>query len=426
MTVRRHKVSSWRAWVVVAAVAAVSLALPAWGAIFTDIQGLGAQRAIERLAAKGVFGRTGDRFNPSGTVTRVDLAVFLFKALAFSSEGLGVPELKDAAEIPKDALPAVTVMTRMGTVSGNTAPQKTELKKGALVYRLTSDKAVYGPTEQVMLRFSVENSGKEDIKFDYTSDLHFDFIIRDSEGNEVARRSLGLPVRQVDMSVALVAGRSIEFGAVWWFQRDQNDAPVPPGRYEITALHLTKSNPTTVSLIFNKGLMQVFPDNTFRSKAEVSRADLAATMVRALGLGDGAPSVLQGVIDAGEIPEALRGVVAAAIDKRIVVPGPDRAFRPTRPATRADAAGALDVLMETLKRYDFSKGTLKDIRVGTPTLMTIEEENKAQRTFRVARAYAVYRNNAAADLKDLKAGDTLLFLKAGDVGDVTYIEATGR
>lgn len=410
----------------VAALAAVSLVLPAWGAIFTDIQGLPTQRAIERLAAKGVFGRTGDRFNPAGTLTRTDLAVFLFKALSFSPEGLGAPDLKDAAEIPKEAQPAVTVMTRMGTVSGTVAPQRSELRKGPLVYRLTSDKAVYGPTERVTLRFSVENTGKDDIKFDYASDLHFDFFIRDGEGNEVAKRSYGMPVRQVEMSVPLAAGRSIEFGAVWWFQRDQNDAPVPPGRYDITAVQLTKSNPTTISLIFNKGLMQIFPDNTFRPKAEVSRADLAATVARALGLGDGPPAVLQGVIDAGEIPEALRGVVAAAIDKRIILLGPDRAVRPTRSATRADAAGALDVLMDTLKRYDFSKGTLKDIRVGTPSLITIEEENKAQRTFRVARAYAVYRNNAAADLKDLKAGDVLLFLKAGDVGDVTYIEATAR
>jgi hypothetical protein len=44
----------------------------------------------------------------------------------------------------------------------------------------------------------------------------------------------------------------------------------------------------------------------------------------------------------------------------------------------------------------------------------------------MARAYAVYRNDKLVDLKDLRPGDTVLLLKIGDVGDVAYIEATGR
>jgi hypothetical protein len=82
--------------------------------------------------------------------------------------------------------------------------------------------------------------------------------------------------------------------------------------------------------------------------------------------------------------------------------------------------------MEAGKRYNFSKGVLKDPVAGTPPQITIEDERKALRTYRVARNVAVYRNDRPAELRDLRPGDTLLFLNVGDVGDVAYIEATGR
>lgn len=427
MIVSTQKTWCMRAWVAVMLVAAATVTtLPAWGAIFSDIQGLPAQRAIERLVAKGIIRGTADgRFNPGGPVTRAELAVFLARALGLAGGGLSLPDFKDLGEISRDVQPAVAAMTHLGTVSPQAEGRgKVELRKGQVVYTLTTDKAVYGPTDVVELRFIIENTGKEDVKFEFAHSQFYDFVIRDGHGNETARWSVGKPFLPLDQPITLAAGKKFDY-MTRWRQLDQNDEPTPPGRYEIIAVQTTKSNPTSLLLIFNKGVMQGFPDNTFRPKLEVTRAELAATVVRAMGLGEasvGAP----GITDAAEIPAALRAAVAVAIEKRIVLPAADRAFRPAQMTTRADAAWALDVLMETLKRYDFSKGTLKDIRVGTPTLIVIEDDNKALRTFRVARAHAVYRNTALAELKDLKAGDALLFLKAGDVGDVAYVEATGR
>ena len=191
------------------------------------------------------------------------------------------------------------------------------------------------------------------------------------------------------------------------------------------ATQTTKQDPTTLTLALYRGVLPAYSDNTFRPKADLTRIDLAAVMVRAMGLGE-VPSRPPAVSDAAEIPAALRGTVGVAIEKGLLPVLPDRSFRPAQAATRADVAWALDKVMDSLGRYDFSKGMLKDIRVGTPTLMVVEELNKAQRTFRVARANAVYRNNTVADLKDLQPGDALLFLKVGDVGDVAYIEATGK
>src|SRR5438128_9108034 len=86
---------------------AVIAVVPAWGAIFTDIVGMPAQRAIERLAAKGIFKLNTDKFNPAGTVPRGEFAVLLARVLGTSGEGVPLPAFKDAAEIPKEMQPAV-------------------------------------------------------------------------------------------------------------------------------------------------------------------------------------------------------------------------------------------------------------------------------------------------------------------------------
>jgi len=414
-TNRTLRLRGWGTLVLVAMIVA-----PAWGAIFTDIVGLPAQRAIERLAAKGIFKIGTDKFMPAGTVPRGEFAVLLTRVLGASGQGVPLPAFKDAAEIPKEMQPAVAAITNLGSVS----PVRAEVRKGAVVYTLTTDKPVYGPTDVVELRFTITNTGKENVKFEFVNSQFYDFIIRNGEGVDVAQWSLGRAFLPVNGLIALAAGESFVY-PTQWKQLDQNDEPVPPGRYELIAVQTTKQDPTTLSLALYRGALPAYPDNTFRPKADVSRLELAAVIVRAMGLGE-SPSRPPAVSDAAEIPAQSRGTVGVAIEKGLVPAWPDRTFRPAQPATRADVAWALDKVMDQLGRYDFSKGMLKDIRVGTPTLMVIEELNKAQRTFRVARANAVYRNNSVAELKDLLPGDTLLFLKVGDVGDVAYIEATGK
>ncbi len=405
----------------VAAVLAVALApAAAWGAIFTDILGLPAQRAIERLAARGIFRIAPDgKFNPAGTVSRAEFAVLIARALGLSGQGVPLPAFADAAEIPAEARAAVAAVTNLGTVS----PARVEVRKGAVVYTFTTDKTLYGPTESIELRFTIANTGRENVTFEYATSQLYDFIVTDARGTEVARWSLGRAFLPLSGPVTLAAGRSFEY-VTRWKQLDQNDEPVPPGRYRLTAVQTTVRDPTTLSLVLHRGVLPGYPDNTFRPRAALTRAELAAVVVRLLGWGE-TPARPPAVADAADIPDALRGEVAVAIERAVVPVRPEGTFQPLRPATRAETAWALDKLMDTLQRYDFSRGTLKDIRVGTPTLMVIEDAARAQRTYRVARAHAVYRNNAPAELADLRPGDQLLFLKVGDAGDVAYIEAAG-
>lgn len=418
MTTRTDYTWRMRAWAALAVV--VVAAVPAWGAIFTDIIGLPAQRAIERLAAKGIFAISSDgMFNPGVTVTRGDVAVLLARAMGLSGQGVPMPEYKDLASIPKETQPAIAAVAHLATVS----PQKAEVRKGQLLYTLAADKVVYGPTEIVIFRLTVGNTGKDDVKLEFASNQHFDYYIRDSGGAEVARWSYGRSFLPKPEVVTIAAGKTLPYDPALWQQLDQNDAPVPPGRYELIAVQNTKTDPTILSLVFNKGVMQAYPDNTFRPKAEVTRADLAAAVVRAMGVAESTAAPPVG--DAAEIPPLLRGAVAAAMEKGIMTAYPDRTFRPARPATRADMAAALDVLMDTLNRYGFLKGVLKDPVAGNPPQIAIEDEKKTFRVYRVARAYAVYRNNRPADLRDLKPGDALQFLNRGEVSDVVYIEASG-
>ena len=407
----------------VAVLLVLALVAPAWADIFTDIAGIPAQRAIERLAAKGIVrGTAAGKFLPNDVVTRLEMVLFLVRLLGVSGQGIKPPAFKDLDKIPESARSAVTAAVSMGTMSA----QSVELKKGNIVYTLTTDKLAYGPEDEVLLTFIISNSGKEDVTFEYSNSQFHDFIIKAADGTEVARWSLGRAFLPVEKPVPLVAGKSLNFNTRWR-QLDQNDRPVGPGRYEIIAVHTTKANPTAFSLFFQKGLVVGYPDNTFRPDQTVSRAELAALAVRAGGLDAEAFARAKATLpvsDNAAVLDWARGSVAVAVERKMI-PLIDGAFKPTQGATRADAAVALDVLMTLLKKYDFQKGIFRGAQESRPPTITIEDEKKAVRTFRVAAAHAVYRNDRFVPLSALRPGDTIQFLKESDVGDVVYIEATG-
>lgn len=268
----------------------------------------------------------------------------------------------------------------------------------------------------------------QDVLFDYGTTQFHDFVIRDVEGNEVARWSLNRPFVVLDRPLPLAANQSLKF-ATRWKQMDQNDQPVRPGRYELIAVHTTKENPTTVQISFQRGMISAFPDNTFRPRQTVTRAELATFMVRAAGLEAEAyrksNEPLQ-VADAAEIPTASRGSVVVAIERKMVPPLADNTFRPGRTANRGEAVFALNVMMEILGRYDFVTGTLRETRGGPPPVVVVEDANKQIRSHRVAVVSAVYRNDVPILLLQLRPGDQLRMLRPSDAGEVMYIEATGR
>ncbi len=482
------------------------LAGPASAQIFTDMTNSPYRRAAERLAAKGIVVRLPDgRLAPDEPVTRLDVALYLARTLGIAAGNVRLPDFKDMDQIPPADRSAVAAASILGTVSTT----KAEVRKGQILYTLTTNKSVYGPDEQIELNFTITNDGPArpaeilspdrgksrikltgtegikagttgeiyvetrtpqgvkretvaritilevrpdavvfqveeegtvqmksglkgfflpDVIFDYPTTQFHDFIVRDAEGNEMARWSLNRPFIGLDRPVPLAANQSLKF-ATAWKQLDQNDQPVRPGRYELVATQMTKENPTILTIAFQRGMIGAYPDGTFRPKQQVTRADLAVFMVRAIGLETEslrrARDPLQAA-DARDIPADARGSVVVALDRKMMLSFPDNTFRPSRIADRGEAVFALNVLMETLGRYDFVTATLREVRGGPPPVVVVEDAQKQIRSLRVGVVSAIYRNDASVLLLQLRAGDQLKMLKPTDAGEITYIEATGR
>jgi hypothetical protein len=268
----------------------------------------------------------------------------------------------------------------------------------------------------------------QDAWFEYPTTQFHDFVVRDGEGNEVARWSLNRPFQTVEQPVPLAANQEMKF-ETFWRQLDQNDQPARPGRYEIIATQTTKENPTVVTVVYQRGLIAAYSDNTFRPRQPVTRAELAVFGVRAMGLEAEAAQragANLAVADARDISAEVRGSVALALDRRFVSALPDNTFRPGQTATRGDAIIVLNAMMEALGRFDYTVGTLREVRGGPPPVVVVEGEDKQLRTHRVAPVSAIYRAGQPVVLIQLRAGDQVKMLKPTEAGLVMYIEAAGR
>jgi len=393
---------------------------PAQGAVFSDIQGDPNQRGIEKLTITGVLGGFPDgTFKPGQPVTRLAAVAALAKGLDVKGAG-PIPAYKDLAEIPEEVRPAISALLNTGAVS----QQKAQVKKGDLLYTLATDKAVYGIEDPVDLTMTVTNTGKDDAKFVFPTTQQFDFVIKRG-GAEIAKWSLGQTFVQGGLDLILATGKSFVYNTRW-LQKDQDNHVVPAGPYEIIGISPAKDNVVTVSLQFQKGLLSSFPDDTFRPNGQVSRAEFAALLVRALGHQGEATqkaSAPLSIKDAADVPATLHGYVAVAIERQIMAPSADGLFRPNAPTTRGEAAGALAFVMNSLNRFNYVKGKLVSI---TQNDITVSVEAQAVQSYALAPKVAVYRNDKAVAPADLKPNDQVLMLLTGPRGRAGYIEATGQ
>jgi len=411
----------------VVAVAAATLAaavcaavVPAQGAVFSDIQGDPNQRGIEKLTIAGVVGGYPDgTFKPGQPITRLAAVTALAKGLDVKGTG-AIPSYKDLAEIPEEVRPAISALLNTGAV----AQQKAEVRKGDLLYTLATDKAVYGIEDPVDLTLTVTNTGKEDLKFLFPTTQQYDFIVKRGE-TEIAKWSLGQTFIQGGLDLILAPGKSFTFNTRW-LQKDQDNHFVPPASYDIIGILTAKDHGGTVALQFQKGLLSTFSDNTFRPNGQVSRAEFAALLVRALGRQGEATqktSAPLSIKDAAEVPPTVHGYVAVAIDQKIMPPSADGLFRPNAPTTRGEAAGALAAVMNSLNRFNYVKGKFVSI---TQTDITVSIEAQAVQSYALTPQIAIYRNDKVATPGDLKLNDQVLMLLTGPRGRAGYIEATGQ
>lgn len=411
----------WRSRVLTVALAVV-WAVPALGQIYTDTVGRAEQRMLEKLAAKGVFPIPEDRrFQPEERITRLDFFVALARAVGLR-EGGTLPEYRDSAEIPAPARGLLAALASAGTVNQRKAVRK--VRQWEVI--LETDKGTYGPGEEIALTLSLRNTSGRAAEVEFSTSQRYDFIVRSPSGEEVARWSLGQQFTAQGLKLTVQPNQQVVVGDTKWKQLDQNDRPVPPGRYELVGVVTARPQPMTVTVFFTKGFVTSFPDNTFRPRATISRAEVVELAARVSGLEQEALAKRGNPIpaqDAQDVKPEHRGYVALAVERRFLSVTDGR-VRPNDPATRLDAAVALDGVMNVLGRYNFVRGRFRAIQAGNPPILSITD-GPTLRNFRLGRVVAVYRNDRPAQLEDLKPNDELAMLLQGDVGDVTYIESKG-
>lgn len=380
-----------------------------------------AQRIIQKVVARGILlaGPDGG-FNPGGTLTRLDMVRAIIRALGMQGV-VAQSSFKDIADLSAADKNAVGAAMSIGLM----ARTSTEQRKGDLVFRLSTDKTIYQPGEYLTLTLEVQNNGKSDLQWTFATSQQYDFVIR-AGLNEIARWSLGKAFIAQEIKVPLAAGQKFVY-QTRWLQLDQNDNPVPAGRYELLGVFLARESLTQMSLFYQKGLLFGLVEDEFRPTETVTRAELAAVMVRAMGLDNEAAAKSQNPMtfaDAAAIPAWARGYAIVANEQKVLVAYEDGSWRATAPVSRAEAAAAFNAWLETSGRYNYIEGTIVDIAAGANT---IRIRNAAGQliAYRLAATFAIYRNDRPAQLSDLKAGDRVRMLGQSEVGLVGYIEASG-
>jgi len=110
-----------------------------------------------------------------------------------------------------------------------------------------------------------------------------------------------------------------------------------------------------VGLLSNMGVLNGFPDGTFRPAATITRAEFAAMAVRVLGL-EAAAEQAKGATKFSDVPAThwASGYINIVVDQGFMHGYPDGTFRPDAPVTYAEA---LAVIVRLLGYDPIVKGT---------------------------------------------------------------------
>jgi hypothetical protein len=150
---------------------------------------------------------------------------------------------------PAQPAPPTPAPTRPPYVFG-ISTQYSEVRRGDIVYTLSSDRIEYGDKDPVDLVFKILNMGNDGATFTFATPQQYDFIIRRGT-TEIARWSSGNTLPPEALAVVLGPGQSLVF-QTRWLQETKNKQPIPPGQYEITAIPLVKDNEVAVTLHFQR------------------------------------------------------------------------------------------------------------------------------------------------------------------------------
>jgi hypothetical protein len=93
----------------------------------------------------------------------------------------------------------------------------------------------------------------------------------------------------------------------------------------------------TVGKLSAIGVMEGYPDGTFRPEGEITRAEFATIAIRALGLGDAANAAVNTMFTDVSATHWAAGYINLAVDRGIIKGYPDGTYRPEGNITNAEA-----------------------------------------------------------------------------------------
>lgn len=176
-----------------------------------------------------------------------------------------------------------------------------------------------------------------------------------------------------------------------------------------------------IAALTEAGIVSGFPDGTFRPTKDISRAEMAAILIRAINLGDKMDSLEQpepSFIDVDQDHWAFRSIeIANTLGVLPIYFGV--VFEPELPATRAETAYMIQSLID-LRIYEGKLAKI-DNQQGT---LTITTPGGVEQQVTMALDTAIYRNNVQAELDRLLRGDEV-YVVSDAFGEPRFIKARG-
>lgn len=178
-----------------------------------------------------------------------------------------------------------------------------------------------------------------------------------------------------------------------------------------------------IELAYELGIVNGYPDRTFRADSQISRSEMTAMILRALGwetLAQATTASGQVYPDQAEIAPWAMGYALLAYETGIIKGYSDGTFRPLASTTRSQAAVLVARMLGAMGRlYDLS-GTVKTIDLvdGAMGLETMAGDRRLV----VYTGTRVYRNGQPASLGDLNYFDEVQVVLDA-IGRVTFLDA---
>jgi hypothetical protein len=162
-----------------------------------------------------------------------------------------------------------------------------------------------------------------------------------------------------------------ELAAILYRLKAEGTAPGSATPAALTDITGKRWSDPAVQYTVSTGLMNGYPDATFRSEAFVSRAELAAIVSRWLGLPAGAGSTF-----ADTAKHWAHAEIGALLQEKLIAGYPDGTFRPAQSLTRAEAVTIINTILQR-NSESWSQSSWSDVPTAHWAFQAIQEASVA-------------------------------------------------